>query len=135
MSICDTLFDPWKSSKLTRSLGTMVITTEKLTKAVSKLFLPRNSSLRNKIFHPFIQWLFHSFIHSFIYSLIHPKATIFCCFDVCSIRPPQIFQVQAKVSTLRSMFLDYLSVSYDYAFSKSFHSDLNDSKNILMANF
>ena len=43
------------------------------------------------------------------------KVAIFRCFDVCSVRPPQIFQVQAKVSTVRLVFPDYLSVSYDYA--------------------
>ena len=33
---------------------------------------------------------------------------------MCSVRPPQIFQVQAKISTVRPVFPDYLSVSYDY---------------------
>ena len=47
-----------------------------------------------------------------------PKVTIFHCFDVCSVRPPQIFQVQAKISTVRPMLPDYLSVSYDYGCSK-----------------
>ena len=42
------------------------------------------------------------------------KVSIFCCFDVCSVRSPQIFQVQAKISTVRPVFLDYLSVSNDY---------------------
>ena len=28
----------------------------------------------------------------------------FCCFDVCSVRSPQIFQVQAKISTERPCF-------------------------------
>ena len=28
------------------------------------------------------------------------KVNIFCCFDVCSMRPPQIFQVQAKILML-----------------------------------
>ena len=42
------------------------------------------------------------------------KATIFRCFDVSSVRPPQIFQVQAKISTVRPVFPNYLSVSYDY---------------------
>ena len=40
--------------------------------------------------------------------------TIFRCFDVRSVRPPQLFQVQAKISTVRPLFSDYLSVSYDY---------------------
>ena len=42
------------------------------------------------------------------------KATIFRCFDLFSVRPPQIFQVQAKTSTIQPIFPDYLSVSYDY---------------------
>ena len=42
------------------------------------------------------------------------KATIFCCFDVFSAQPPQIFQAQAKISTTRPVLPDYLSVSYDY---------------------
>ena len=29
-------------------------------------------------------------------------------------RPPQIFQAQAKISTVPPVFPDYLSVSYDY---------------------
>ena len=41
------------------------------------------------------------------------KVTIFRCFDVCSVRPPQVFQVQAKISTVWPVFPDYLSVSYD----------------------
>ena len=32
------------------------------------------------------------------------KATIFCCFDVYAVRPFQIFQVQAKISTIRPCF-------------------------------
>ena len=43
------------------------------------------------------------------------KVATFRCFDVCSVWTPQIFQVQAKASTVRSVSLDYLSVSYDYA--------------------
>ena len=42
------------------------------------------------------------------------KATIFCRFDVFSVRPPQIFQVQAKIAIIRSVFSEYFSVSYDY---------------------
>ena len=45
------------------------------------------------------------------------KSSFFCCFDVCSVRPPQIFQVQVKISTVRPVFPDYLSVSYDYGYS------------------
>ena len=33
---------------------------------------------------------------------------------VCPVRLPQIVQVQAKISTVRAVFPDYLSVSYDY---------------------
>ena len=40
------------------------------------------------------------------------KDIIFRCFDVFSVRPPQIFWVQAKISTIRPMFLDYFYVSY-----------------------
>ena len=54
------------------------------------------------------------------------KVTIFRCFDVCSVRPPEIFQVQGKISTVRPVFPDYLSVSYDIdlnsCFSKMFVS-------------
>ena len=39
----------------------------------------------------------------------------FRCFDVFPVRPPQKFQVQAKIPTIRPLFPDYLSVSYDYA--------------------
>ena len=42
------------------------------------------------------------------------KANIFCCFDLCSVCPPQIFQVQAKISKVRHVFLDFHSVFYDY---------------------
>ena len=42
------------------------------------------------------------------------KVTIFCCCDVCSVQPPQIFKVQAKISIVWPMFPDYLSFSYDY---------------------
>ena len=38
----------------------------------------------------------------------------FCCFDVFPVRPTQKFQVQAKIPTIRPVFLDYFSVSYDY---------------------
>ena len=46
------------------------------------------------------------------------KIAIFCCFDVCSVRPPQTFQVQAKISTVQPVFPDYLSVSCDYVYTK-----------------
>ena len=49
------------------------------------------------------------------FSLSNHKATIFCCFDVFSIRRSRLFQVQAKISTIRPpVFPDYPSVSYDY---------------------
>ena len=38
----------------------------------------------------------------------------FCCFDVFLVRPPQKFQVHDKIPTIRPLFPDYLSVSYDY---------------------
>ena len=41
------------------------------------------------------------------------KVAIFCCFDVFSLRPPHIFQVQAKISTVRPAFPDCISVSSD----------------------
>ena len=46
------------------------------------------------------------------------KAAIFCCFDVYPVRPPQKFQVQAKISTKWPVFPDYLSASYDYDLRK-----------------
>ena len=33
------------------------------------------------------------------------KTTIFRCFDVFSVRPPQIFQVQAKISTINTTYV------------------------------
>ena len=75
---------------LRRSLDTMVITTESDWKSVKVIFTQ--------------QFL--------------AKVAIFCCFDVCSVRPPQIFQVQAKISTVLPVFPDYLSVSYDYVANK-----------------
>ena len=36
-----------------------------------------------------------------------PKITIFRCFDVSSVWPLQIFQVQAKISTARPVFPNY----------------------------
>ena len=44
--------------------------------------------------------------------------TISWCSDVCSVWPTQIFQVQAKKSTVRPVFPDYLSVSYDHGFAQ-----------------
>ena len=41
------------------------------------------------------------------------KTTIFRCFDVFSVRPTKIFQVQAKISTIRAAFPNCLSHSYD----------------------
>ena len=38
----------------------------------------------------------------------------FCCADVFPVRPPQNLQVQAKISTIRTVFPDYLFVSNDY---------------------
>ena len=42
------------------------------------------------------------------------KPTIFRCFDICSVRPPQIFQVKAKMSTVRALLPHQLYISYDY---------------------
>ena len=42
------------------------------------------------------------------------KSTISRCFHVYSVQPPQIFQVQVKISTVQPMFPDYLTVCYDY---------------------
>ena len=42
------------------------------------------------------------------------KVNIFQCFDVCSVQPPQLIQAQAKISTARPVFPDYISISYDY---------------------
>ena len=42
------------------------------------------------------------------------KVIIFRCFDVSSVQPTQIFQVQAKISAVRLVFPDSLSVCYDY---------------------
>ena len=39
------------------------------------------------------------------------KVAIFCCFGVFSLRPSHIFQVQAKISTVRPVFPDCISVS------------------------
>ena len=47
------------------------------------------------------------------------KVIIFHCrFDVYSVHPPQIFEVQAKISIVRPVFPDYLSVSYEYGVKK-----------------
>ena len=48
------------------------------------------------------------------------KVIIFRCFDGCSVWPPQILQVQGKMSTVQPVFPDYLSVSYDYALCEDF---------------
>ena len=52
------------------------------------------------------------------------------------IRPPWIFQVQAKTSTVRPVFPDYLSVSYDYGFRQNFsttHTLINLTENLRQA--
>ena len=75
-----------------KSFGTMVITTECGSNSLKVIFTKQ----------------------------ILTKVTIFCCFDVCCVRPSQLFQVQAikfKISTVRPLIPDYLSVSYDYSFS------------------
>ena len=50
------------------------------------------------------------------------KVIIFCYFDVCSVSPPQVFQVQAKILTVRPVFPDYLSVSYGYGENEYLHA-------------
>ena len=55
------------------------------------------------------------------------KATTFCCFDVFSVRPPQIFQFQTKKMLIRPVFPDYLFVCYNYALT-------NTSKLVLLNN-
>ena len=75
-----------------RTLGTMVITTDSGWNSLNVIFTK--------------QFL--------------TKVAIFHCFDVCSVRPPQIFQVQGKTSTVRSVLPDYLSVSYDYGLAYKF---------------
>ena len=40
------------------------------------------------------------------------KAAKFCFFDVFSVRPPQKFQVLAKISTIQRVFADYLKKDY-----------------------
>ena len=54
------------------------------------------------------------------------KVTIFRCLDVCSVRPPQIFQVQAKNIHSTTVFPDYLSVSYGYALYHFYDLDVNE---------
>ena len=44
------------------------------------------------------------------------KVAIFGCFDVYSVLPLQTFEVKAKISILRPVFPDYLSLSYDHGF-------------------
>ena len=85
-SICDTLLICRDLMNFLRSLDTMVITIESDQKSLKVIFTE--------------QFL--------------AKVAIFCCFDACSVPPPQIFQVQAKTETVRPVFPDYLSISYDY---------------------
>ena len=44
------------------------------------------------------------------------KPLFYCCFDLFSVQPPQIFQAQAKISTIRPVLPKYLSVSYEYEY-------------------
>ena len=53
------------------------------------------------------------------------KATIFSWFDVFSLRPPHLLQVQAKISTIQPVFPDYHSGSYEYVISKTCISTSN----------
>ena len=75
-----------------RSVGTMVITTESSWNSLKIIFTKQSFT----------------------------KVTIFCYFDVCSVRPPKIFHIQGKISTVQSVFPDYLSLSYDYDISWNF---------------
>ena len=60
---------------------------------------------------------------------------------VFSVRPPKIFQVQVKMPTIRSVFPDYLSVSYDYgenavySFINSMIEDNKYSSDIMKKHF
>ena len=49
---------------------------------------------------------------------VQPRKCPDIVFDVCLVRSLQIFQVQGKISTVRPVFPDYLSVSYDYDWTK-----------------
>ena len=79
-----------------RSLGTMVIITE-------------SGQNRLKVI----------FTDQFV-----PKVAIFRCFDVCSVWPPQIFKVQAKISTVRPVLPAYLPVSMTMMPSREFFRGL-----------
>ena len=61
------------------------------------------------------------------------KVTIFCCFDVCPVWPPQIFKVQAKIS-VQLVFPDYLSISYDYAFINVYSTNYRSSHDEIILN-
>ena len=86
-SICDTLFDLQRSSQPPQK--------------------PSHHGHNNR------NWLKNSLKVIFTKKFL-AKVAIFCCFDVCSVQLPWIFQVQAKISTVRPVFPDYLSMSYDY---------------------
>ena len=43
--------------------------------------------------------------------------TIFRCFNVFSVLPLQIFQVQTKISTIRPVFVDHLSAFFVFFLS------------------
>ena len=46
-------------------------------------------------------------------SQIPTASSHFCCFNVFHPRPPQKFQVQAKILAIWCLFPDYFSISYD----------------------
>ena len=52
------------------------------------------------------------------------KQAFFCCFDVFPVRPPQEFQVRAKISTLWPVFRSYLSVSFNCDIWKKYTSKI-----------
>ena len=104
-SICDSLFDLLRSSELPQK--------------------PWHHGHSNR------KWLKQPQSH--FYWAVPSKSRIFRCFDVCSVLPPQKFKVQAKISTVRPVSPDYLSVSYDCALTDSIKCFLiPDFNNIIL---
>ena len=72
------------------------------------LYLKGSSELPQKRWHHSQnnrKWLKQSQSH--FHQQFLTKATNFRCFDVFFVRPPQIFHVQTKISTIGPMFPDY----------------------------
>ena len=61
---------------------------------------------------------------SFLLVTTFSMNAIISCFDIFSVRPTQIFQVQTKILTIWPVFPDYLSVSYHYVSSNTRTIDL-----------